>query len=442
MTKRHYLLVGIGILFLGLAIIQVVVSTALPVPPQTAMLPDGHSLSLERVDFGTRLEFGSRWSALATRWLPKGLLRKLGIKTGTTLHDGKPAVGIWLVYDGSVKKFGHRMEFLVGDDSGYFGGRSWRTMQRDYGSSNHTIIGIALESFPRRSRKIRLGAFLPDKSWNRELVAEFLIDNPIYGTSLPVWPAEVLPVSRVTNGLEITLNRLAFGVGSARVFKGDSREYDPRALATFTVTTNGVLTKDWKPDAVIMTDATGNERKQGSWGSNWREMTNYFQWAPTLWPDTGGMRFRFEFTRGTKAAFATNELLVLRSLVVPTNTAVTELQLVTNMFGHHVRVLGLAGKNGRFTNHHRSTSGELTLEVVVDPPMLDKQIDLIAGKDEKGRKVDVGGASWSRDSGRYSFRVEPHNQAEELDLTLAVHESVYVNFVVEPEMLKPVETGK
>ncbi len=364
------------------------------------------------------------------------------MKAPIGFRNSDPALGVWLVYDGSNKQLGHSLEFRIGDDGEYYGGRSSQTMRREVDGPDRTVIGILIKSFPRRSRVVRVGVFQPNKSWRRELVAEFVIDNPVFGDPFPVWPSEVLPVARRTNGLEITLERMAFGADSSRKFVAGGDVYRQEALAAFVVRTNGRLTKDWKPDGVFMTDATGNERKQSSWGSSWTGMTNMFHWSPTLWPDTGGIRFRFEFTRETTAAFATNELIKIAGIKIPAVTNVTELNLVTNLFGHSVRIVGVAGKDGHFKDYQRMGGSEMTVQVEVKPPLLDKQIDILSAVDGQGRKVDCGGASWSRASGTYAFPVEPHNEARTVAVTLAVHESVFVNFVVAPEMLVPDESAK
>lgn len=429
-------------MFVGLAVIQVSVGLRPVAPSQMETLPDGHTLRLERVAYGTKLAFGSELKLFLATALPEWIRKKVGIIVPRKLHEGDPALAVWLIYDGSKRSLGHRLEYRIGDETGYFGDRNSGSQRREIGGTNQTLIGLVISTFPRRSREIRLGVFQPNKSWQRELVAEFVFDNPVYGTKFPIWPSEILPVARQTNGLEIALERLAFGADSSRRFRAGGGIDRQEALAAFVVRTNGQVTKEWKPDGVFMTDATGNERKQSSWGNTWAGITNLFHWSPTLWPDTGGMRFLFEFTRESTAGFATNELIELKGLAIPGVTNVTELDLVTNVFGHSVRIVGIAGKDGRFPDYQRMGGNEMTLQVEVKPPMLDKQIDILSAVDGQGRVVKCGSSTWSRDSGTYAFRIEPPNHARTVDIRLAVHESVYVNFVVNPELLVPDESAK
>ena len=150
-----------------------------------------------------------------------------------------------------------------------------------------------------------------------------------------------------------------------------------------------------------------------------------------------GIKFNFEFSREKDAPFAPHELITLEGVKVSTGTNVTVLNLTTNILGHDVTIVGLFGERGKIAGHQRSMSSGISLEVTADPPLLDKRLDLIVVGDDQGRDGREDGKSWSRSSGRYGIGVKIHNTAKAVDLTLAVHPSVFLDFTVAPEILKP-----
>lgn len=441
MTRRHYAFIAAGLVFFALAALQGIVRPGAATRSQTRTLEDGHTLTLREYQYGANLSFGSPLERAADRFLPERLRRSLGLKSPWKLNNSDPALGLWFHYSGPPNQFGSQAQCSIADESGFFVQRTGSVSIRGADDGTGTSITLSFPALPRRSRTLRIKIGRRDAKWRWEELADYEIPNPAFGSGFPVWPAESLPASRAINDLEITLERLAFGTGSNRKFEAPKTGSDPvNGLAAFVVKQGGAVTTDWKPDGVEMADATGNEAGQGSWGGTWRGTTNFFQWSPTLWPDTGGMRFRFEFTRETKASFATNEIIEIKGIAVPASTNVTELNLVTNRLGHQIRIVGLAGKNGRFTGYDRIGGGnDLSLEVEVTPPLLDKQIDTIAAQDEAGDPVQHGGGSWSRTSGRYGFRINPGPDAKTVDITLAVHASVYAEFTVAPEVFLPAE---
>ncbi|MBG86177.1 MAG: hypothetical protein CMO80_04670 [Verrucomicrobiales bacterium] len=67
--------------------------------------------------------------------------------------------------------------------------------------------------------------------------------------------------------------------------------------------------------------------------------------------------------------------------------------------------------------------------------MPDKQIDLISVVDDNGKKGSNLGAEWSRAKGDYSIGIRHSKTARKLDLILAIHESIYLDYQVAPELI-------
>jgi len=405
---------------------------------ETVVLPNGRTLTLEKIAYGKVLEGGNPLHNRLAKLLPKWMKDKMGLKNPVKLHDGDPAVGVWLTFHGPAKEWPNNSKIAIGLDSDE-GGRLESHIRRTELSPNETQIAVAFPIFPRRGGKLKVTLYQSKSGWKAPKAAEFVFDSPVNET-FPVWKAEPFPVVRRTNNLEIELTRLAFGLGNELKFRAAKEDERTKSGALFKIREDGEPTKRWIPDGVRMSDATGNERSQSSWGGQWQKDLYHFQWSPALWRDTGGMRFKFEMTRNPKAGFATNELLVIKGVRVPTGTNVTQLNIETNRLGHTIRIVALLGAKGKIKTaaRMRSASSEPELFVEASPPLLDKQLDLISVVDDQGREGRSSGASWSRPQGTYDLSLDFHNEAKTLDLTLAVHRSHYVEFVVEPEILKPV----
>ena len=220
------------LIFVVLVALQI--GSALKVPVSTSgvqTLPDGSTLAFRKAAFGREHYFKTGgWEAIKNR-LPDKLVRFFKLKRTRTFHNGDPAFAVLLDYMGSGKDLNH-LSFSLADETGFTG-------IADHGdsdvSSGGGIIGIAFRSFP---------------------------------------------VTLVTNGLEFTLERLAFGTRD-RSFQPAKSGERQEGLATFTIRQSGTNVADWKPDGVVQVDATGNRQPQGSWGSDWKLTTNFFSWSPT-----------------------------------------------------------------------------------------------------------------------------------------------------------------
>ncbi len=447
MSKRKIGLICLVVVFLGLALLQVFTMGGGGVTMQTVVLPSGHMMTLEKVAYGKVLEDGNPLQNRLTKVLPKWAKDRLGIKDPRKLHDGDPALGVWLRFHGPQKDWPRNSRFKIGrDGDGPSGPEHRHSSPREVGA-DECEIAIAFPVFPRRGEKLKLTLFQSEKGWEPPKAAEFVLANPVNET-FPVWKAESLPAIRRTNNLEFELTRLAFGVGWIGAGNPLTMKFEPareaervQAVAVFKIREDGKVSKQWGADGVQMQDATGNKQSQQNWGRiNGYDTPGYF-WSPTLWRDTGGMRFKFEMTRNPDAGFSTNEMIVLKDVPVPAKTNVTLLNIVTNRLGHTVHIHALLGVHAKYRptpSQRINASSEPELYVEVKPPLLDKQLDLISVVDDEGRDGRSSGSIRSRPSGTYHLRLKYHNEAKTVDITLAVHRSHYVEYVVEPEILKPV----
>lgn len=400
-----------------------------PTGAETLPLKSGGTITFLGTSFGTEHVPPEPLHLRLARKLPEPVRKALKISTGAAaIKTPLPTLAVWTRLEGSTAA-SHTFVKALADDTGYGVEVSGSTSERR-GAAGETLTGVAFKAFPRRSPVITFRLTERDPQWKRVGTLEWRFKNPAHGT-FPVWTAEALPVVRTVDDLEIELRRVVTGTSASEGGESDCR-------ATFQVRQAGTPLLHWKPDGVVMTDATGNELKQSSWGfeSERQEETVTFRFSPRLWVEEPAWKMRFEFVRVPEAEFATNELWTIKGIPVPARTNVTELNLSSNLLGHTVRVVGLAGREGRFGRDDHSASGGERFVVQVSPPLLDKQIDLVRVVDEQGRAGKGSRSSWSRDAGRYGFRVEFHNEAKEVDVTFAVHPCVYAEFTVRPEVLR------
>ena len=436
MKKRRRLLLGLALAFLVLVIWQVVSSNQRNNPKAQVEIPKVGTLRFERAEHRTNFVYGTALERFVHGMLGEKRIRQMGMSRPIVVHRHSPAMWIWFTLDQPKSKVPSNARFSLADENGYYAGRVYGGQTYEYGP-NVTVIGVLFERMPKSSRLLKVGLSLTDENWEYRRRAEFTFANPVVPAAYPPFTAGRLPLTRSTNGLDVTLQRLAFGVGSGRTFTPAPTNREAGTLASFVIHEGGKATKLWRPANVLMQDRFGNESHAGSHGNTRRGMTNFYRFTTGLWPDTNGIKFNFEFSREKDAPFAPHELITLEGVKVPTGTNVTVLNLTTNILGHDVTIVGLFGERGKIAGHQRSMSSGISLEVTADPPLLDKRLDLIDVGDDQGRDGREDGKSWSRTSGRYGIGIKIHNTAKAVDLTLAVHPSVFLDFTVAPEILKP-----
>ncbi len=404
-------------------------------------LISGGTITLEAVSYGTKHELHANPVHRLLQWLPKDLKRRLKITEPEVMTSKDPGLGIWIGLRNLFKDHPN-LDYRILDESGIEIEASKLTSHWGRGTKAERQQGIVLRSFPRRSKSFLLRVYERDEKWKSQRVAEFKISNPTPGTYAE-WKPEPDLTRKKDGNLEVQLISVSLvpeGRGrDVSVSEGDKI----RAVAKFRVFESGEPSMDWQPDGVVMSDATGNELKQSSWSKDLEKETGIvsLSWGPTLWLSEKVWKLKFEFTRKQTAKFSPGEIWKISNLAVPGSNSVTQVNLVTNLNGHEIELIGMSSEDGKYRDYDgQHNSDGFMIDVRATPPLLDKQIDVIAVVDETGREATGSRRAWSRGSGTYGFGLKFHNQAKSLDITIAVHQSRYIEFVVEPKLTKKAES--
>ena len=174
-------------------------------------------------------------------------------------------------------------------------------------------------------------------------------------------------------------------------------------------------------------DATGNQDSQMSWTKQIKDGEETAVYQSGLWPDEPAWLMRVEFSR--RSGFTPEELWTVRGLPAPnllpysTRPAPAGAVAQTNLFGSRLEVFPLRDGRGGL--------GGIELEVHVTPPPSGFRLTLVKVTDEQGRAVNPGGNSWG--GGEYKFSLRDLTNSMALDVTLALHQSRFVEYLARPE---------
>lgn len=433
LNKRALAVAAAVLLFASLVALQVW-RTPTPQLPPVATLPDGSTLRLAKVSFGTaHFPPGPWWRPLAQR-LPSDWQRRFGVMAGPGLSTSAPSLGVWLEQEKAGQHW--RWEFALVDEHGAEVAIPAASTHEASATRGPALIGRAFTAFPRRGKMVLLRIYERAPAGGRTLQASFHFANPAPGPQ-PEWRPQPPPARVRQGGLEITFKQLQTGLGEGSEPRTPKPGEQTWARVDFEVKENGVVSDAWTPDGIELSDATGNQLRQRSWSSGGRGGLTHLRWAPHLWSSEAAWKLRADFARNERAVFSTNELIIVTGLALPAADSVTELNLSTNRLGHTVRVLGLSNGRGKFGNRDtRMSSSGICIEVDVSPELnTRKRLTVLNVRDDQGRKVDTSGAGSG--GGSYSFNFTPMPDARSLDFSLAVQEVVLGEFVVKPTPFVP-----
>jgi hypothetical protein len=263
MMKNRKLMVGIAMFCLLLvAVVIGVLSFWSSDQAVSSRLPDGTSVHLERVLFGTNLNFtyrrGPAWVKRLAPIIPDTIERRI-LQRGGVFNFGilsEPALGVALEYQNAR---GNLAGIRLRDDQGN------RFDTRTAGHPIHSATNKAtfvwiLSTAPRRSALLHLEPLfrLPDGTLTN--LGPFEIKNPWYA-EYPQWIPEPIPQSRTNRELSLTLNRLTSGRMASRSahFGGIPNRPDTRVTRLeFATKEAGDDVYHYSVHSIRFSDATGN----------------------------------------------------------------------------------------------------------------------------------------------------------------------------------------
>jgi hypothetical protein len=391
-------------------------------------LSDGTVLVFRGATYGTVHEYhGGGWRGRMAGWLPERMAKRIR-QGGSIVTTYQPSLTVWFERTRlSSQTAPVAIELVLGTGTSF----SWA--EKTHGLSSGlpggaTIEGVGWTTFPRRGRTITLrlydgGVNRPD----RRQAGEFTFANPAI-TNPPGWQPEPLPATRRVEDFDVTLKEFITGVDRSHggALRPAARPTESGVHARLGISRSGQDVSDWHPSSAELSDATGNQVRSTRWTGLQKAPGDYsLNFTPSLWTDERAWKLRLELSRWTN--FPPDEVWTVRGVPVGATDLKTNPAFRTNLQG---AVLQLEGAPERAT---RPGQHEATLTVNVSPHRRDYRLTLVTVFDEQGREAKSWGPSLAGAS--HTFYLHFATNAHRLDVTLALHRSRYVEFLVAPKRL-------
>jgi hypothetical protein len=408
--------------------------------PPIITLSDGTKLTLLGVEYGKHHKFPT--------------VKTAGHRNGgpTSFDTTNDTLVVWVLSEHKGNQQWGNFQVMAYDKAATAGVGNWLRNSRQI-KNGMEIMGVQLDAFPRRDRKIYLHIMNWGQRGQQIAKGQFVISNPVRGKIFEKWTADPLPNTQSDGDLDVMLTKLIGGAQSPYDRGNGIPKNDPINKIVqigFDLQQKGQSTTNWRPVQVETTDATGNYVK-GWINQNYQngQATGYF-YQPGLWPDEPAWKVRVEFSRS--AGFAADELWSVTNIPVRAGSQ-QEIQNLwndqmnsgrnnsggknipfaeTTLNGVHVKLFPAI----QYTDQNQFPGGDnkmvsITIKTDPDPESNGMRMTPWSITDNQGRALYTRGSSWGSGNYQYNFS-EPRN-IQSLNITIALHKSRFVEFTVKPE---------
>jgi hypothetical protein len=413
--------------------------------PQVITFSDDSKVTLLAV------EYGKRHAPPTVKASTTSTNRAPARARGGSFTTSNDTLVVWVRQEYDSKQY-HYFQFYAYDKAGTAcAGNSTMHNVNNGRRSGNDVVGIEFSAFPRRQGKFLVG--VQEQSNNGQEMADqkFAIHNPARGSFMG-WTAEPLPAMKEDDDLSVTLTKLVFGADTTYQRNQDNPD-DPvnkGVQAMFHVERNGKPVTSWQPVSVETTDATGN---QTSWnwtpnsgipGIQWNDNEGSMTYQYGLWPDETAWKIKFEFSQQTD--FADNELWTVQNIPLQpsrqrdfninarnsrTNTVVAE----TDLSGVHLKIFSAK----QFTDVGQNNYQQGGVMIQADPALPEgMRMTLVKLTDDQTNDVgyfDNGmmkNGTGTTTVTLYRYGLRDLAGATNLNLTIALHKSRFVEFTAKP----------
>lgn len=291
------------------------------------------------------------------------------------------------------------------------------------------IHGYAFKALPRRSREFHLALADYDHQYRKKVYQEYTIPNPRpWRSTSPEWEEPLMPATTNVQGLDFTFHRLIVGVGNSGFYR-ETNFVEARVFAEFQIQRDGVTLTNWRVERLEATDVTGNFAVNSRWSQSYKNGKLGVRYQYGLWPDEPAWRMRIEFSR--TGEFHPDELWTVRDVplddLLPSNSVRTSGSnrtspvAATNVLGATLELFPLEQQTGY---------SEARITVHITHPQDGHRLTLVSVVDEQGRSIQRSGGGWTAEESTWDLR--ELKDAKSLDITVAYHPSVFVDFMVKP----------
>jgi hypothetical protein len=432
-----------------------------PAQEQSLILPDGSKLTLLRVTYGTNhvCRYETGWQEWLYPLLPKSLKPNLSPREAT-FSTAENTLMVWFRDDGT-----HHINqpFVAvideyGVESSLFRSPNYtRTLnagRKQSGTGGGVVVSLAgphisgwnLDSHPRRSKSFNVVIYSRERNGEPVRVGQFSIRNPA-ANDTQAWTAEPLPLTRETNGLEITLAQFETGRVEERldsVLENLDAKYCSRA--SFQLKENGEAADNWTVNGINARNSSGEILRPQSFVPRWRNGRLVVDFRGGLWLDEPAWKLNVDFQR--TAGFPPEELWSINGVGVPPGSEIAATNVVVEKSGKKFEFLGVSGPGAKLAEPYTGIEPIANIHVRT-PYLLDGwRIALVEVRDNRGQKarledyirtasVGSGGATYKQMLHGFSFEIP--QGVKTLDITFAITPMRHVQFVAKPTLFKPSE---
>jgi hypothetical protein len=395
--------------------------------PQVITFSDDAKLTLVKVEYGKRHAPPAAKPASGAR----------GGARGNSFTTDKDTLVIWVHWQYDSKQY-HYFQFYLYDKDGtacvQAGPRNWR-------NNGNEVVAVQFDAFPRRQGKFYVRVQEQGNGGQEPSDQKFVIRNPAH-SSLTKWTPDSLPATKEDDDVAVTLTKLAAGMPSP--FTRNDIDADDAAAksvqAIFHVERNGKPVTNWQPASVETTDATGNHVSGAIQQNNWQDNNDTVTYQYGLWPDEAAWKMKFEFSQ--QSDFAGNELWTVKNIPlqpgrqqdfynVPRNAGASAVVAETDLNGVHLKVFPAK----QFTDMPPNSQPQGGLTIQITPSLPDgMRMTLISLTDDQTNDVGYWDQGTMRNNNLTSYRyaLRDVTGVTNLNLTIALHKSRFVEFTAKP----------
>ncbi len=397
--------------------------------PQTITFSSGAKLTLVAVEYGKK-------HAPPNVKLPTETRARRG-NSFTTTND---TLVVWVQQEYDSKEW-HNFQYFAYDKAGV--ACAGANFSSSNGRQGNQVVGIRLDAFPRRQGKFFLRAQEYSNGGQEIADQKLVIRNPVRGL-LSNWTPEPLPNTQEDDDVSVTLTKLVAGAALPYTRNNDDPDdaMNKGVQATFQVERNGKSVTNWQPVSVETSDATGNHITGWVTGNDWNgnSGTATYQWG--LWPDEPAWKVRFEFSQ--QSDFSPAELWTAQNIPVQsgsqrdfmnsnarrsnTDSAFAE----ADVNGFHLKIFPAR----QFTDVAPNSQPQGGLAIQTTPSLpAEMRLTLAKLTDDQTNDIEYWNYGTFRggNSTTYRYGLRDLAGATNLNLTIALHKSRFVEFKVKPE---------
>jgi hypothetical protein len=484
-AKRVLVIVAMAFVTFNLGLVYVTLKA--PVKrAQKLVLPDGSTMELKGVTFGTNHMVGghlARMIAKAPGGLQRPILWLLGERAQleSARITSQPKLLVWFeisaptnqptaattnkmsrpIRPGVAQQMigtvsgGTRIRGMLANQAGFMSGQSvtffgpampaMHMARVELGFKVFPVLApLEFEIFPRRSPKIELHIFQDSYLVATKEIGSLQFANPVPG-HYPQWRPEPLPAVRQTDGVEVVVKGLRIGEdpmippqprrGGPQFAVGARDRQDGFLRSSFEAELRGLSgrSESWVISGARISDATGNVNPWAAIGGSFSKEIRVTHFEPCLWPDEDAWKVQFEIKQ--ERGFQTNDLVVIQKYPLPAINR-SERPMISVKLGNLTFTLAEFSRKppapGRMMDCSYVSFNHSPLPAGVNLSLVSVVQD--AGQECRFlRRPPPHGAFAARDSLDYSLP-DLSTDAQTVDITFAIQRTRTVELLLKPEV--------